>query len=66
MYTMHGAVVFFVSLDVRRYLPVVKCLAVLAATFGTAMIVLDVMVGMPSKQFFDGVTIGIQLPAQHL
>jgi hypothetical protein len=47
IYTMHGAVVFFVSLDVRRYLPLVKCLAVLAAMFGTAMIILDVMVGMP-------------------
>ena len=47
MYTMHGAVVFFVSLDVRRYLPVVKCLAVLAIMFGIGMIVLDVVVGMP-------------------
>jgi uncharacterized membrane protein YvlD (DUF360 family) len=47
MYAMHGAVVFFVSLDVRRYLPVVKCLAVLAITFGIGMIVLDVVVGMP-------------------
>ena len=47
MYTMHGAVVFFVSLDVRRYLPVVKCLAVLAILFGIGMIVLDVVVGMP-------------------
>ncbi len=47
MYAMHGAIVFFVSLDVRRYLPVVKCLGVLAAMFGVGMIVLDVVVGMP-------------------
>ena len=47
MYTIHGAVVFFVSLDVRRYLPVVKCLAVLAIMFGIGMIVLGVVVGMP-------------------
>jgi hypothetical protein len=47
MYAMHGAIVFFVSLDVRRYLPVVKCLGVLAAMFGIGMIVLDVVVGMP-------------------
>jgi hypothetical protein len=47
MYTMHGAVVFFVSLDVRRFLPVVRCLAVLAVMFGIGMIALDVMVGMP-------------------
>ena len=47
MYAMHGALVFFVSLDVRRYLPVVKCLAVLGLVFGSGMLVLDIMVGMP-------------------
>jgi hypothetical protein len=47
MYAMHGALVFFVSLNVRRYLPVVKFLAVLGVIFGTGMLVLDVMVGMP-------------------
>ncbi len=47
MYTLHGAVVLFVSMDVGRYLPVVKCLAVLAIMFGIGMIVLDVVVGMP-------------------
>jgi len=47
MYAMHGALVFFVSSDVRRFLPVVKCLAVLGILFGIGMIVLDVLVGMP-------------------
>ena len=47
MYAMHGALVFFVSLDVRRYLPVVTCLAVLGIVFGLGMVVLDVAVGMP-------------------
>ena len=47
MYAFHGALVLFVSLDVRRFLPVVKCLAVLCIVFGMGMIVLDVMVGMP-------------------
>jgi len=47
MYAMHGALVFFVSLDVRRYLPVVKCLAVLGIVFGIGMLVLDIVVGMP-------------------
>ena len=47
MYAMHGALVFFVSLDVRRYLPVVTCLAVLGIVFGFGMVVLDVVVGMP-------------------
>ena len=49
MYAMHGALVFFVSLDVRRYLPVVKCLAVLGISFGSGMLALDIMVGMPSS-----------------
>lgn len=47
MYAMHGALVFFVSLDIRRYLPVVKCLAVLCVLFGIGLLVLDVAVGMP-------------------
>ena len=47
MYAFHGALIFFVSLDVRRYLPVVKCLAMLGIIFGLGMLVLDVMVGMP-------------------
>jgi hypothetical protein len=49
MYAMHGALVLFVSLDVRRYLPVVKCLAVLAVLFGMGMLVLDFTVRMPSS-----------------
>ena len=47
MYAMHGALLFFVSLDVRRFLPVVKCLAVLGILFGVGMLVLDIVVGMP-------------------
>ena len=47
MYAVHGALVFFVSLDVRRFLPVVKCLAVLGLVFGIGMTVLDVAVTMP-------------------
>lgn len=47
LYAMHGALVFFVSFDVRRYLPVVKCLAVLSVVLGAGLLVLDVVVGMP-------------------
>ena len=47
MYAMHGALVFFLSLDIRRFLPAVKFLAVLGIVFGVGMLVLDVMVGMP-------------------
>ena len=47
MYAMHGALVLFVSLDIRRFLPVVKCLAFLCVLFGVGMLVLDVLVRMP-------------------
>jgi hypothetical protein len=47
MYALHGGLVFFVSLDVRRYLPVIRCLAILALIFGVGLIALDAMVGMP-------------------
>ena len=47
MYAMHGAVLFFVSLDVRRFLPVVKFVAVLTILFGLWLTALDVVVGMP-------------------
>lgn len=46
-YALHGTLVFFVSLDVRRYLPVVKCLAWLNIAFGIGMLVLGLSVGMP-------------------
>ncbi len=47
MYAMHGALLFFVSWDVRRYLPVVKFMAVLTILFGLWLTALDVVVGMP-------------------
>jgi len=46
-YALHGALIIFVSLDIRRYLPVVKFLAVVAILFGVSMVVLDFAVGMP-------------------
>ena len=47
VYAMHGALVLFVSFDVRRYLPVVKCLALLSVVLGAGLLILDVVVGMP-------------------
>ena len=32
-----------------RYVPVVKCLAVLGIVFGCSMLVLDIAVGMPAR-----------------
>jgi len=42
-----GALVLYLSFDVRRYLPVVRCLAVLGIAFGVGMIGLDCAVGLP-------------------
>lgn len=47
IYAMHGAILWFVSLEVRRWLPVVKCLAVLGGVFGASMFALDYLVRMP-------------------
>lgn len=49
LYALHGALVFFVSLDVRRYLPVIKCLFVLGFLFGLGMVILDQAVRMPTQ-----------------
>lgn len=47
IYAMHGAVLLFVSLDIRRFLPVVKFVAVMTILFGLWMTALDYFVGMP-------------------
>ncbi len=49
MYALHGALVLFISFDIRRYVPVVKCLAWLGIVFGVGMLVLDLSVGMPPR-----------------
>ncbi len=47
LYAYHGVLVLFLSFNVRRYLPVIKCLLVLSGTFGAGMMVLDPLVGLP-------------------
>jgi hypothetical protein len=46
-YAMHGALLIFVSLDISRYLPFVKFLAVISVLFGVGLTILDSAVGMP-------------------
>jgi hypothetical protein len=48
MYAALGALICFVSGDVRRFLPLVKFLAILSIVFGGGMIALDAAVGMPT------------------
>lgn len=47
IYALHGGLVLFVSWDVRRHLPVIRCLAVLGILFGAGIFVLDLLAGMP-------------------
>jgi len=47
LYAFHGALVLYLSLDVRRYLPLIICFSALAVVFGALMLALDIYVGMP-------------------
>ncbi|NQU23545.1 MAG: hypothetical protein HQ567_19870 [Candidatus Nealsonbacteria bacterium] len=47
MYAVHGALVVYVSTDVRRFMPVIRFLVVVSILFGIGMLVLDCMVGLP-------------------
>ena len=47
MYAMFGAMMLYVSRDVRRFLPVIKLITVLGVCFGLWMTALDFAVGMP-------------------
>ena len=47
IYALHGALLVFISTDVRRYLPVLRFLAVAGIMFGAAMLGIDFAVGMP-------------------
>lgn len=47
LYALHGALLIFLANDVRRYVSVVRFLAVTGAVFGTVMLGIDWAVGMP-------------------
>jgi hypothetical protein len=47
LYAIHGVLLIFLAGDVRRYLPVVRFLAVVGAAFGGVMLGIDCAVGMP-------------------
>ncbi len=47
LYAFHGAIVLFLSLDVRRRLPVIKFFAAVAVVFGIFMLSLDIYLRMP-------------------
>ena len=47
MYAFHGALLLYISLDVRRYRPLIICLAGVGMIFGAFMLSLDIRLGMP-------------------
>lgn len=47
LYALHGAMVLFISTDVRRYAPLIKFLAVVALIHGVALYLIDTITGMP-------------------
>ncbi|MFO1498944.1 MAG: hypothetical protein U1G07_11230 [Verrucomicrobiota bacterium] len=48
LYAMHGALVFFVSFDVRRYADVIRFLALAGFVFGVGMFWVDWTAQMPA------------------
>jgi hypothetical protein len=47
LYAIHGVLVMYISLDVRRYLPLIFCFSIVGMIFGAFMAVLDICIGMP-------------------
>ncbi len=47
LYALHGALLVFLANDVRRYLPVVRFLAVAGVVFGALLVGMDFAVGLP-------------------
>jgi hypothetical protein len=47
MYAILGAILLFVSLDVRRYLPLIRFLGVIAIAGGAGVTLLDAMLHLP-------------------
>jgi hypothetical protein len=47
LYAIHGALLFYVSLNVRNLLPLIRFLAALGIAFGLGMLALDCAVRMP-------------------
>jgi hypothetical protein len=47
LYVFHGAMMWFMSGDVRRYAPVLRFQAWCSVVFGLGMVLLDAAVGLP-------------------
>jgi hypothetical protein len=49
LYALNGAIAYYISLDIRRYLPFIRFQAVLSMLFGISMLGIDYKVGMPLR-----------------
>jgi len=47
LYALHGALILYISLDVRRYLGFIRFLSCVSVVFGLGMLLIDVSVGLP-------------------
>jgi hypothetical protein len=47
LYALHGAVILFIALDVRRYWPMVRFLAILAIAHGALLAFIDLREALP-------------------
>ncbi len=47
MYALHGALLVYLSFQVRRFAPVIRFLAAMGVVFGAIMLGIDLAVGMP-------------------
>jgi hypothetical protein len=47
LYAFHGAMMWFMSRDVRRFAPLLRFQAWCSLVFGTGLLILDLAVGMP-------------------
>jgi len=47
LYAYHGALVLYMSLDVRRYAPLIRCMGAVSVFFGAGLIAIDCAVDLP-------------------
>jgi hypothetical protein len=47
LYAFHGALALCLSMDVRRFRPVIICYSAVAVAFGALLLALDIYLGMP-------------------
>ena len=47
LYAYHGLLVLYMSFDVRRYRPLIRCMGAVSVVFGAGLIAIDCAVGLP-------------------